>query len=229
MKPQVSVSIEGRQVKIRAWRFMVEGIEGNVVPVYLLDTALPENSPFDQTLTDDLYGGDSHYRLCQEVVIGMGGVTILPKLGHSHIASYHMNEGHSALLTMALIEHRLGGRALSSVKEDDLHAIRHKCVFTTHTPVPAGHDQFSKDLVRQVLGAERADALEQTNCCFGHTLNMTYLALFGSRYINGVAMQHAEVSRGMFPNYPIRAITNGVHATTWTTAPFRKLYDRHIP
>jgi starch phosphorylase len=229
MKPQVSVSIEGRQVKIRAWRFMVEGIEGNVVPVYLLDTALPENSPFDQTLTDDLYGGDSHYRLCQEVVLGMGGVAILPKLGHSHIASYHMNEGHSALLTLALIEHRLGGRPLLSVKEEDLHAIRHKCVFTTHTPVPAGHDQFPRELVRQVLGAERADAMEHTNAFFGGALNMTYLALFGSRYINGVAMQHAEVSRGMFPNYPIRAITNGVHATTWTTAPFQKLYDRHIP
>jgi len=229
MKPQVSVSIEGRQVKIRAWRFMVEGLEGHVVPVYLLDTALSENSPFDQTLTDDLYGGDSHYRLCQEVVLGMGGVAILPKLGHSHIASYHMNEGHSALLTLALIEHRLAGRALLSIKEEDLHAIRHKCVFTTHTPVPAGHDQFSSELVRQVLGTERADAMEHTNAFFGGALNMTYLALFGSRYINGVAMQHAEVSRGMFPNYPIRAITNGVHATTWTTAPFRKLYDRHIP
>lgn len=229
MKPRVSVFIEGREVKIRAWRFMVEGIEGHVVPVYLLDTALPENSSFDQTLTDDLYGGDSHYRLCQEVVLGMGGVAILPKLGHSHVASYHMNEGHSALLTMALIEHRLAGRTLLSATEEDLHAIRHKCVFTTHTPVPAGHDQFSKELVQQVLGADRADALEHTRCCVGNTLNMTYLALFGSRYINGVAMQHAEVSRGMFPNYPIRAITNGVHATTWTSAPFRKLYDRHIP
>lgn len=229
MKPLVSVVIEERQVKVRAWRFMVEGIEGHVVPVYLLDTAIPENSPFDQTLTDYLYGGDSHYRLCQEVVLGMGGVAILPKLGHSHIASYHMNEGHSALLTLALIEHRLAGRSLLSAKEEDLHAIRHKCVFTTHTPVPAGHDQFPRELVRQVLGAERSDALEHTNAFFGGALNMTYLALFGSRYINGVAMQHAEVSRGMFPNYPIRAITNGVHAMTWTTAPFRKLYDRHIP
>lgn len=229
MRPVVSVEIEGRQVKLRAWRFMIEGVDGHVVPVYLLDTALAENSPFDQTLTDHLYGGDARYRLCQEVVLGMGGVAILPKLGHSYISSYHMNEGHSALLTLALVEHRMAGRPLLSAKEEDLNAIRHKCVFTTHTPVPAGHDQFPRELVHQVLGNERADALEHTRCCLGGALNMTYLALFGSRYINGVAMQHGEVSRGMFPNYPIRAITNGVHAVTWTTAPFRKLYDRHIP
>ena len=229
MKAIVSVVIEGRNVKIRAWRFLVDGIEGHVVPVYLLDTAIPENSPFDQTLTDYLYGGDSHYRLCQEAVLGIGGVTILPRLGHSHISSYHMNEGHSALLTVALLEHRLAGRPLPSVTEEDLHAVRHKCVFTTHTPVPAGHDQFPRELARQVLGTERAEALEQIKCCLAGALNMTYLALFGSHYINGVAMQHGEVSRGMFPNYPIRAITNGVHAVTWTTAPFQDLYDRHIP
>ena len=229
MRPVVSVMIEGRQVKVRAWRFMVEGIDGHVVPVYLLDTSIPENSPFDQTLTDHLYGGDARYRLCQEVVLGMGGMAMLPKLGHSHIASYHMNEGHSALLTLALIEHRLAGRPLPSAKEEDLHAIRHRCVFTTHTPVPAGQDQFPSELVKQVLGNERAETLEQTKCCLGGALNMTYLALIGSRYINGVAMQHGEVSRGMFPSYPIRAITNGVHAVTWTTLSFQKLYDHHIP
>ena len=95
--------------------------------------------------------------------------------------------------------------------------------------MPAGHDQFPAELVKQVLGNERAASLEQTKCCLGGALNMTYLALIGSHYINGVAMQHGEVSRGMFPSYPIRAITNGVHAVTWTTLSFQKLYDHHIP
>jgi starch phosphorylase len=199
------------------------------VPVYLLDTFLPENDASDQTLTDFLYGGDTQYRLAQEAILGIGGVEILPKLGHHQIGSYHMNEGHSALLSVALAEQRLGTRALLSATAEDLTAVRHKCVFTTHTPVPAGHDQFPMDMVREVLGEERATALERTGACPDGALNMTLLALFSSRYINGVAMRHGEVSRSMFPSYPIRAITNGVHAATWTTAPLCELYDRHIP
>ena len=229
MKPVVSVNIEGREVKVRAWRYLVEGIGGDVVPVYLLDTGLPENSPWDQTLTDFLYGGDLHYRLCQEALLGLGGVAILPKLGHHHISSYHMNEGHAALLVLALVEQRLAGRNVRDARPDDLIAVRHKGVFTTHTPVPAGHDQFSVDMVRQVLGEDRTSALVSLGVCLDNHLNMTYLALAGSRYVNGVAMQHAEVSRHMFPHYSVRAITNGVHGLTWTTPPFRDLYDRHVP
>jgi len=229
MKPLVSLKIEGREVKIRAWRYLVEGIGGDVVPVYLLDTGLPENSPWAQGLTDQLYGGDLHYRLCQEAVLGMGGVAILPLLGHRHISSYHMNEGHAALLVLALVERRLAGRNVRESKQDDLIAVRHKCVFTTHTPVPAGHDQFQIDMVRRVLGEDRAAALQSLNVCLDGHLNMTYLALAGSRYVNGVAMQHGEVSRHMFPSYSVRAITNGVHGLTWTTLPFRELYDRHMP
>ena len=134
---------------------------------------------------------------------------ILPRLGHHHIASYHMNEGHSALLGVALMEQRLGTRPLHSATQDDLNAIRQKCVFTTHTPVPAGHDQFPLDMVRSVLGDERAQALERFGACPSGALNMTEAALHGSRYVNGVAMHHGEVSRSMFPQYPIRAITRG--------------------
>jgi starch phosphorylase len=229
MRPAVTVTIAGRTVHVRAWRYLVEGITGHVVPVYLLDTSLPENSAWDQTLTDHLYGGDSCYRLCQEVILGIGGVEILPKLGHHHIASYHMNEGHSALLGLRLVEQRLGTRPLASATHDDLNAVRQKCVFTTHTPVPAGHDKFPLDMVRSVLGEERTHALERLGACPSGALNMTEVALHGSRYINGVAMHHGEVSRSMFPEYPIRAITNGVHAVTWTTPQFQELYDRHIP
>lgn len=229
MKPSISVTIAGRVVHVKAWRYLVEGITGHVVPVYLLDTFLPENSPWDQCLTDHLYGGDGYYRLCQEAILGIGGVELLPKLGHHHIASYHMNEGHSALLGITLMERRLGTRPLLTATQDDLNAIRQMCVFTTHTPVPAGHDQFPLDMVRSVLGEERAQALERLGACPSGALNMTEVALHGSRYINGVAMHHGEVSRSMFPQYPIRAITNGVHAATWTTPEFQELYDRHIP
>jgi glycogen phosphorylase len=226
---RATIEIEGRKVVVRAWRYSVQGLSGYVVPVYLLDTALQENSPFDQTLTDELYGGDDHYRLCQEVVLGIGGIEILNAIGHKHIVTYHMNEGHASLLTLALLETHLAGRPAKDVTAEDLDFLRKKCVFTTHTPVPAGHDHFSKDLVRRVLGEARIAMLEKLGCLTDGTLNMTFLGLRGSHYINGVAMEHGEVSRSMFPNYPIHAITNGVHATTWTSTPFQELYDRHIP
>ena len=228
MEPVVSVQLEGREVRVRAWCFTIDGIGGHTVPVYLLDTALNQNSPWDQSLTDYLYGGDEHYRLCQELVLGVAGIEILARLGHTNIEGYHMNEGHSALLALALLERRLNGRS-SSATEEDMDAVKGKCIFTTHTPVPAGHDQFPRDLIARVLGEERTKTLDVTGCLPDGALNMTYLALRSSRYINGVAMHHGEVSRGMFPRYPIRAITNGVHAVTWTSAPLQTLYDRHIP
>ncbi len=229
MRPTVSIAIEGRMVQVRAWRYLVQGVSGSSVPVYLLDTDLPANAPRDRELTDNLYGGDSRYRLCQEAVLGIGGAKILPRLGHGQLESYHLNEGHSALLALYLLEQRLAGKHVAAADPEDMDAVRHRCIFTTHTPVPAGHDQFPLDLVRQVLGEEWTRALVSTGCCHYDTLNMTYLALRCSRYINGVAMEHGEVSRGMFPGYPVRAITNGVHAATWTSPPFRDLYDRHIP
>jgi glycogen phosphorylase len=229
LSPVVSLDLEGRAVHIRAWLYTLTGISGDTVPVYLLDTNLAENSPSDRALTDCLYGGDQQYRLRQEAVLGMGGFKILNSLGHTRIRNYHLNEGHSALLTLALLEQRLGNSRLGAATEDDIQAVRHRCVFTTHTPVPAGHDQFPRQLVDQVIGPERAAVLEVTGCCPGDALNMTYLALRFSHYINGVAMHHGEVSRGLFPNYPVRAITNGVHAVTWTAPQFHALYDRHVP
>ncbi len=229
IEPLGSVLMEGRRIQIRPWRFLIRGVSGHVVPVYLLDTAVRENSSWDQGLTDLLYGGDDHYRLCQEVVLGLGGMDVLHQLGHDDIESYHMNEGHSALLTLALIERELELRGSPTAIDEDVEAVRRKCIFTTHTPVPAGHDQFPHELARQVLGAEGARILENTECFPDGALNMTYLALRFSHYVNGVAMRHGEISRGMFPRYPVRAITNGVHAVTWTAPAFRALYDRHIP
>ena len=117
---------------------------------------------------------------------------------------------------------------MHTATEVDIDAVRHRCVFTTHTPVPAGHDQFSWDLALRVLGDERANFLGSAQCCLDHSLNMTYLALFFSRYVNGVSHRHEEISESMFPNYPINSVTNGVHALTWTSSPLQRLYDRHI-
>jgi len=226
---RVTIEIEGRQVWVRAWEYDVHGVDGDTIAVYLLDTNLPENAEWDRHLTDSLYGGDEAYRLAQEIVLGLGGLKLLQKVGHTSIQAYHMNEGHSALLALGLLERRLDQSFAGRVKQLDIDGIRRMCIFTTHTPVPAGHDQFPKPLVKQLLGDEWMSLLEQTQALHDDALNMTYLALRFSGYVNGVAMRHGEVSRGMFPNYAISAITNGVHALTWTSTAFRELFDHYIP
>jgi starch phosphorylase len=230
LTPRVSVSIEGRNVKVRAWRFEVRGFNGRSVPLLFLDTDLPENGPDDRALTDYLYGGDERYRLCQEVVLGFGGVAILHALGFRRIDTYHLNEGHTAFVPLALLELQAEGEiAAAALEEGQLRKVRRRCVFTTHTPVAAGHDRFPMELVRRVLGEPRARALESLQCCADGQLNMTTLALKMSRYINGVSMRHGEVSREMFPGHRIHSITNGVHAATWTSAAMAKLFDRYVP
>lgn len=225
----VSLEIAGRTVKIRAWRHWINGLTGHRVPVYFLDADIPGNSDWDRTLTDSLYGGDSTYRLCQEAILGMGGVRLLRAVGYRRIQRFHMNEGHSALLSIALLEEQLQSEGIADATSEDIEKVREKCVFTTHTPVPAAFDQFPLELATRILGPECVRVLGETACCPADALNMTYLALRCSRYINGVAMRHGEVSQGMFPNYPIHSITNGVHAGTWTCAAFQELFDRHIP
>jgi glycogen phosphorylase len=225
----VSVFLAGTEVKVRGWRHLITGLTGHTVPVYFLDVDLPENSAWERTLTDQLYGGDTAYRLCQEAILGIGGVRFLRATSHRNISRFHMNEGHSALLTIALLEEEIGRQNLTKASTADMERVREKCVFTTHTPVPAAFDQFPLDLATRVLGPDRVRTFLDTQCCTDGTLNMTSLALRCSRYINGVAMRHGELSQSMFPNYPIHSITNGVHAATWTFAPFRELYDRRIP
>ena len=229
MLPRVLVTLEGRSVHLRAWRYEVTGVNGFKIPVYFLDTDLPENTEWDRGLTHRLYGGDQRYRLCQEVVLGIGGVRMLRALGYERIERFHMNEGHSSLLALELLEEEARKAEKPSPGFEEVERVREKCIFTTHTPVPAGHDQFSMDLVNQVLGyREVLFNLKEVFCCEG-LLNMTYLALNLSRYINGVAKRHGEVSRLMFAGYTIDAITNGVHVATWVSLPFEALYDRYIP
>lgn len=225
---KVAITLEGRDVWIRPWLFLVTGVTGYQTPVILLDTALLENAPEDRTITDRLYGGDKRYRLKQEAVLGIGGVRALRALGFD-INRYHMNEGHSALLVTELLK-RFGTSANGNDGNSswDVVQVRDRCIFTTHTPVAAGHDRFSYDLVEAELGA--SVDMQTLRRFGGHDeLNMTHLALNLSGYVNGVAKRHADTSRKMFPGHAVRAVTNGVHPATWTASSFTHLYDRHFP
>jgi glycogen phosphorylase len=226
--PHVKVQIEQRDVTIRAWKYEVKGQSGFVVPVFFLDTNLPDNAEWDRTLTDHLYGGDSFYRLCQELILGGGGVKMLRALGYLDIERFHLNEGHASLLTLELLNEQMQQENSNSISDEAIQAVRESCVFTTHTPVVAGHDRFPLEIVRRVMGNHPAFEMPNVFCCDGQ-LNMTYLALNLSHYVNGVAKKHGEVSRLMFAAYIIDSITNGVHVATWTSHPFQKLFDQYIP
>lgn len=227
-EPRVTVSIEGKEVHLRAWRYDVLGESGGRVPVYMLDANLEENEEWHRGLTNRLYGGDGYYRICQEVILGIGGVRMLRALGHNDLRRFHMNEGHSSLLTLELLDEvkkHDGPRPLTDV---DIDIVRQLCIFTTHTPVAAGHDKFPIDLATRVIGFTD-DVLAFKNLIFHKDmLNMTYLALNLSRYVNGVARRHGQISQTMFAEYEIDAITNGVHAATWVSKPFQVLFDKYV-
>jgi starch phosphorylase len=226
---KIAVRIEGRDVWVRPWLHLLRGGTGFLAPVLLLDTDLDENDAADRRLTDRLYGGDDAYRLKQEVVLGISGVRLLRALGFE-IHTYHLNEGHSALLTLELLRpHRL---MPDMVRPGDCaydsQEVRQRCVFTTHTPVEAGHDRFPYELVERVL--DDLIELDQLKILAGEDcLNMTRLALNLSGYVNGVAERHAETAHRMFPGFRVRAITNGVHAPTWTCPSFARLYQANFP
>jgi starch phosphorylase len=224
----VRIVMQGREIRIQAWRFDVVGAAGHIIPVFLLDTDIDGNDLYDRRLTDHLYGGDTYYRLCQEAVLGLGGVALLRELG-IRPEVFHMNEGHAALLSIGLLEEQIGSGSLEQATDQDVNAVAAQCVFTTHTPVPAGHDQFGLDQMYTVLGQERGIAIERFGGVHNGLLNMTYLALRFSRYVNGVAMQHGKVSQQMFPGYHVHAITNGVHAATWISHPLQALLDAEVP
>ncbi len=214
---KTEVTIEGRPVNIRIWYYLVQGINGYIVPIFFLDTNLEENSTYDREITKYLYGGDARYRLAQEAVLGIGGIRAIHALGYQTIDKYHMNEGHAALGTLELYR-----------RYQDIERVRDQCVFTTHTPVAAGHDQFDLGLVKNMIGDMFPQPLTP-DITFENRLNMTRLALFFSHYVNGVAKRHGEVSRMMFPGYAIDSITNGVHTATWVSEPFAKVYDKYMP
>ena len=214
---KTNVTIEDRIVNIRIWLYLIKGLTGYLVPVFYLDTNVKSNNEEDREITKQLYGGDDKYRLAQEIVLGIGGIRTLRALGYKTIDKYHMNEGHAALGTLELY------RELENIEK-----VREQCVFTTHTPVAAGHDQFDLAFVKPMVGAILPDSI-LNEITFENKLNMTRLALFFSHYVNGVAKKHGEISRLMFPGYSIDSITNGVHTPTWVSEPFQNLFDKHMP
>ncbi|MEF9437739.1 MAG: alpha-glucan family phosphorylase [Candidatus Mariimomonas ferrooxydans] len=223
------VIIEGRPVHIHSWIYFVESPRGGTVPVIFLDTGLPENHPEDRELTDYLYGGDQDYRIKQEIILGIGGVRILKKLGFQ-IRKYHMNEGHAAFLGLELLHEYK--KDIEAVWEEsyvwDIEAVKELCVFTTHTPVETGHDKFSYDLYKKVIGDYFPEKVLR-GLAGEDYINMTLLGLNLSQYVNGVAKKHGLVSQDMFPGYKINAITNGVHSFTWTSESMKKIYDKYLP
>lgn len=226
---KVRLSLEGRDVWVAGWLYVVRSHLGGAVPVLLLDTDLPENTERDRSITQALYGGDDAYRLAQEIVLGIGGVRLLRALGF-RIRKYHLNEGHAALLALELLRESRRPAAGQRPGElpYDVQAVRAQCDFTTHTPVEAGHDRFDYALVERLLGDFVEPALVRP-LGGSDQLDMTRLALNLSGYVNGVAKRHAEISRRMFPGYTVRAVTNGVHPDTWVCPAFRELFDRHFP
>lgn len=225
---RIRVNIEGRTVLIRVWEYQVLSADKFNIPVYFLDADLSENSEWDRTLTHYLYGGDQCYRLCQEVILGIGGVRILRAMGYDQINRFHMNEGHASLLTLELLDESSKQSGRTSITIEDVEVVKKLCVFTTHTPVEAGHDKFPMALVEQVLGHRDIYDMKNVFCCEG-ILNTTLLGFNLSHYINGVAKKHGEVAHLMFAKYSIDSITNGVHALTWTSDSFQRLFGQHIP
>ncbi|MBN2052224.1 alpha-glucan family phosphorylase [Candidatus Woesearchaeota archaeon] len=221
MPQQAEIMLEGRRVMIKAWVYNLMGSTGRIVPIIFLDTDLPGNSDYDRRITQYLYGFDEKYRLAQEIILGIGGVKMLESIGCCNIQKHHMNEGHSAILALELYKRY-------SQADEPIEEVRKRCVFTTHTPVPAGHDQFPRELAEHMLGENILPDIRE-ELYINNKLNMTYLGLRFSKFINGVAKKHGEVSRNMFPGYHIESITNGVHSYYWICESFQKLFDKYLP
>jgi len=229
LSAKIAVPIEDHSVWVGGWLYVLEGHMGGRQPVLLLDTNLDENTEEDRQITDRLYGGNNAYRLKQEIVLGVGGLRLLHALDFN-VRQYHLNEGHSALLTLELLRrHAYAADDLQPGEAPyDVPAVRGMCNFTTHTPVEAGQDKFPYELAHRLLD-DFVDNETLLALAGQDELNLTRLAMNMSDYVNGVAKRHAEVSRRMFPGYRVQAITNGVHPHSWASIPFRKLYDAHLP
>lgn len=212
----VEVSVEGRTVKVGAWMLPLTS-DGHAVPVYFLDTDLEQNNKEDREITKYLYGGNLAMRIKQEIVLGIGGVRMLRALGHKDIRHFHLNEGHSAFLTLELLKEN----------NFDDKEVRTLCAFTTHTPVAAGHDVFPYDLAWSIAGNMLPWHIK--NIAGDDMLSMTMLAMNESLYTCGVSKIHGKVAADMLGNGGIDYITNGIHHPTWTSPAVQRLFDTYIP
>ncbi len=214
-KKVVRVPLQDKEIAIKAWRYIVHGVTGHQVPVLLLDTNLPENEPWQRDLTSKLYDAHKFNRVSQEIILGMGGIKLLDALGYNGIETYHMNEGHSAFLTIELLK-----------RYKTVEALKQHCVFTTHTPVEAGHERFNQEDMTNTFRGRIP--VEIAALAGKGQFNMTLLALNASRYTNGVSQKHGQVSAKMFPGYNVDAITNGIHVNTWVSRYMKKVFDEAL-
>ncbi|MBI3443347.1 alpha-glucan family phosphorylase [Candidatus Woesebacteria bacterium] len=209
--------IDGKNVRVECWRYDIVGFNEYVVPVYLLDTDTFENDSWARSITDNLYAGDPNVRLCQEIVLGVGGVKILRELGIHDIKTYHMNEGHSAFATLQL---------LSELNYND-NLVRKKCIFTTHTPIPEGHDSFDYEIATKYAGTYLPWHIKKL--AGNDKLNMSRLAMSLSKTHFAVSKKHESVTKNLFADFDIDYVTNGVHPRTWVASNMQDLYSEFIP
>lgn len=215
----IKIKIEDKEVLVSAWLYRVMGQSGHILPIYLLTTDIEGNEDWMKKMTGSLYDSTSRWnRIVQEVILGIGGVKLLHSQGYKNIETYHLNEGHGSFSIVELYD-MLNG---------DLDKVRDKVVFTTHTPVPAGHDRFDQDLVNKVFENRMPSEISKIAEDNGQ-FNMTYLGMGLSRYRNGVAKKHGDISRKMFPQYEVDSITNGIHLGYWVSRPFRQIFDKKWP
>lgn len=232
-----SVDMGGRHVTAVVWKVQV-----GRVTLYLIDTDVPENTPENRALSARLYGGDQETRICQEILLGIGGVRLLRAIGIAP-SVWHANEGHSAFLTLERIR-ELVQKGASHAEASEI--VRQSTVFTTHTPVPAGHDVFPHHLIDKYFGGywSQLGLSREEFLCLGEApdsraygFNMTALIMRLSAHVNGVSREHGRVSREMWQHLwpglpaeqvPIRSVTNGVHAPTWISPELHHLYSKWL-
>ena len=214
-----TLRLRARDVWIQVYRFDYVGHGGHSVPIYFLDTDVEENINDDRIISQRLYSGNKDHRILQEAILGFGGARLLDELGQNDIKKYHMNEGHCSFLVLNLLEKFNG----------DMEKVKSLCHFTTHTPVPAGHDHFSEKRVKKLLRGLLPEDLKLPSLVQNGRLHMTELGLYFSRTANGVSALHGDVAQDQFPWSNIDFITNGVHHSYWMGSPFKRVYDQYVP
>jgi len=211
---QILLPIENRKMVVNIYRFEIVGQSGFKIPIYFLSSNNKVNVRWDRDLTKNLYASDPYTRLGQEYILGAGGVKVLEELGEK-VDIYHMNEGHSALLTLELLK-----------QEKDQNQVKSKCTFTTHTPVAAGHDYFDYPLVTKTIG-DIIPANIRSLSIF-ERLGMTQLAMNLSKCSNSVSLRHNDVCRKMFPGRDFKNVTNGIYHKRWIGSEMAKLFDKFL-
>jgi len=212
---RVELALQDKKIKVEAWKYNIRGRTGHIVPVILLDTELPENEQWQRNLTHVLYDADRFQRIVQEMILGICGYRMLEHLGYDNIETYHLNEGHAAFLIFELLK-----------KYKNIEEVKKHCVFTTHTSVKAGLEEFNYDLVNDVFRNRLPNNIKELGGA--NNLNMTILALNNSNYVNAVSKKHLEISKKMFPNYNIDSITNGIHIGSWLSDSMRNFLNNEL-